>query len=315
MSGFQWNFDAPSGTYKNHDLSEKLRFAAISETKFMQFVKPEPGYGKKKGESVTITRVSNLDEPSDGRLDENREIPEDGLTLTTIAITVKEWGRSVPYTSLAEDLSMFNIENIIQMKLKDQMKLTMDTAAADAFKTGKIKAIPDGTSSITFDTDGTASTVAQSNLQMYHVEAIRDYMFNTLNIPAYEGDDYIALVNTKAKRGLINDPNWEKWHQYTDPSKKFNSEIGRIENCRFIEVNHSNALAGNLGSGGVLGECVFFGADAVAMAVVEDPELRAAMPKDFGRKKSVAWYGVLEFGIIWDTANPGEARIVHVTSA
>jgi len=44
------------------------------------------------------------------------------------------------------------------------------------------------------------------------------------------------------------------------------------------------------------------------------PELRAAIPGDFGRSKAVAWYGILEFDIIWDTGNPGEARIVHVAS-
>jgi len=140
-------------------------------------------------------------------------------------------------------------------------------------------------------------------------------MFSTLNVPTFEGDDYIGLVSTKAKRGIINDPAWEPWHRYTDPQAKYNSEIGRLENIRFVEINNSNSLSGSLGTNGVLGEAVIFGADAVAMAVVEDPELRAAMPGDFGRSKAVAWYGILEFGIIWDTANAGEARIIHVTSS
>ena len=44
------------------------------------------------------------------------------------------------------------------------------------------------------------------------------------------------------------------------------------------------------------------------------PELRAAIPGDFGRSKAVAWYGILEFGIIWDTGSAGEAKVVHVSS-
>ena len=44
------------------------------------------------------------------------------------------------------------------------------------------------------------------------------------------------------------------------------------------------------------------------------PELRAAIPSDFGRSKAVAWYGILAFKLIWDTGNAGEARVVHVTS-
>ena len=314
MSGFQWDFDAPAGVYRNHKLSSQLRKASIAETKFMQFVKPEPGYGKKKGESVTITRVSSLTEPTDARLTEGREIPQDDLTITTVAITVSEWGRSVPFSSFAQDLSAFDIKGTVQAALKDQMKLTMDKAAAAAFKACKIKAIPDGVSSLVFDTDGTPSTSATANINMYHVEQIRDYMFSTLLIPPYSGDDYIGLIATKGKRGIMNDPAWEPWQRYTTPEKKYNSEIGKIENIRFIEVNNANALSGAKGTGSVLGEAVIFGADAVAMAIVEDPELRAEQGKDFGRKFAIAWYGILEFGEIWDTANAGEAKIIHVTS-
>lgn len=311
-----WIYDAPTGVYKNHQLSSNLRMAAIAETKMVQFCRPEPGYGKKKGESITITRISNIAVPTSGRLAENNRIPEDELSLSTVAITVSEWGRAVPYSSLAQDLGKYDIENVIQKKLRDQMALVMDSAAADAFSAGKIKAIPNGASSLAFDTDGTASTTATVNLNMYHVEQIRDYMFSTLNIPAYEGGDYMCLISTKAKRGLVSDPAWETWHKYTDPGSKFNSEIGRIENIRFVEINNSAALSGSLGSGSVLGEAIFFGDDAVAMAVAEDPELRAGMPQDFGRQKSVAWYGILEFGQVWgDSASAGEAKVVHVTSA
>lgn len=312
---FQWAFDMPTGTLKNHDLSNQLRVAAIAETKFMQFVRPEAGYGKKMGESITITRVSNISEPTNGRLTENERIPEDNVVLTTVAITVSEWGRSVPYTSLSQDLGKFDVENIIQKQLKNQMSLVMDKAAADAFQTAQVKAIPDGISSLTFDTDGTASTAATVNLNMYHVEQIRDYMFATLYVPPLEGDDYVCLIATNGKRGLLSDPKWEQWQKYTDPSSKFNSEIGRIENIRFVEVNNANALSGSLGTGSVLGEALFFGDDAVAMAVAEDPELRASIPGDFGRSKAVAWYGILEFGLVWDTATAGEARVVHVTSS
>lgn len=312
---FTWQYDVPSGVYKNHSLSSSLRMAAIAETKMMQFVKPEAGYGKKKGESITITRVSNIAVPTDGRIQETEEIPEDEMVMSSVSITVTEWGRSVPFTSFSQDLSKFDVENTIQKKLKDQMALILDSAAATAFKTAKIKAIPTGAAALTFDTDGTASTQATANLNVYHVEQIRDYMFSTLNIPPYEGDDYIGLVSTKAKRGVMSDPAWETWHKYTDPASKYKSEIGRLENIRFIEINNSAALSGSKGLNGVLGEAIIFGDDGVAMAVAQDPELRAKIPTDYGRSKGVAWYGILEFGLVWDTANAGEARVVHVTSS
>lgn len=315
MATHSWVSDGASGVYKNHDLSAKIRMASIKESKFMQFVKPEEGYGKKKGESVTITRVSNVTVPSDDTLAELDVIPEDSLSLSTQAITVSERGRAIPYSSLSLDLSHFDLENAIQSKLKDQLKLRMDIAAADAFKDGKILAIPTGISATTFETDGAASNTAASNLNMYHVESIRDYMYSTLNIAPYMDDDYVCIMITQAKRGLMRDPAWVDWKKYTDPSAKFNGEVGRVENIRFIETNHTSALAENLGTGDVMGEAVFFGESPVSMGVVEDPHLRAKESEDYGRSKGVAWYGIYGFAQIWsDSANAGEARVVYLTS-
>lgn len=317
MASHNWVSDGPSGVYKNHDLSSKIRMASIKAAKFMQFVSPEEGYGKKKGESVTITRVSNVTVPSDDVLNENIRIPEDTLSLSTQAITVSERGRSIPYTSLALDLSHFDLGNAIQKKLMDQQKLRMDISAATAFKAGKILAIPTGIAATTFETDGAASNSAASNLNMYHVESVRDYMFSTLNIAPYSGDDYVCIMITQAKRGLLRDPSWVDWKKYTDPAAKYNGEVGRIENIRFVETNHTSALADGLGSGDIMGEAVFFGEDPVKIAVAEDPHLIAEenVGNDFGRSKSVAWYGIYGFGQIWsDSANAGEARVVYFTS-
>ena len=281
----------------------------------MQFVDVEPGYGRKKGESITITRVSNLALPADGKIPENSRIPEDNLVLTTTQITVSEWARSVPFTSFSDDLSKFNINNIIQRVLMDQMRLILDKAAFDQYKAGQITAVATGVGTIQFTTNGTPSSAAAANLNVFHVEAIRDFMNSDLNIPPFSSDDYICLVSTKAKRGIMNDPAWEPWHRYTNPEAKFNSEIGRLENTRFVEVNNTNSLLGAIGTAGVAGEAVFFGADAVTMAVAEDPELRAKIPDDYGRAQGVAWYGILEFGNVWgDSANAGEARTVFFTS-
>lgn len=316
MASHSWTFDAPSGVYKNHAMSSNIRVAAIAMTKFMQFSKPVEGYGSKKGSNVTITRVSNVNVPTDDSLVELERIPEDTLSLSTQAISVVERGRAIPYTKLSVDLAFFDIENAIQRKLRDQMNLRLDSLCATAFKAGQVKAIPDGIASLTMDTDGTASTTAASNIQVYHVEQVRDQLYSTYNVMPYIGEDYMCIISTKGRRGIMRDPNWEKWKTYTEPSAKFNGEIGRIEGVRFVESNNTNALSGSLGLSSVLGEAVFFGDDPVVMASSLDPELRAKESEDYGRSKGVAWYGQYGFGQIWsDSATAGEARVIHVTSA
>jgi len=310
---FTWTFDSPTGTYKSHAMSMHLYEAALQKSVFMDYVRPVEGFGRKKGESVTLTRVSNLAEPTSPSLLEGYRIPEDTLALSTKAITVGEIGRSVPFTSLSDDLSEFDMTSIVQKRLRDQMKLSLDTLAATAFKKAKIKYVPTGLTSNNIATNGTPATAATENMTVFHVEEMRDYLFDTLATPPYDGDDYIGIFRTLGLRGIKRDPAWEEWHKYTDPQSKYNGEVGRIESIRFMETNHNAALK-KVGTSSVLGEGVVFGEDPVGMAEVLTPELRAAIPQDFGRQKAVAWYGLLAFDIIWDTANQGEARIIHVTS-
>jgi N4-gp56 family major capsid protein len=315
MAQFTWSFDAPSGTYKQHALSRKLYYAALEKSKFMDHVRPVDGFGKKMGENVTLTRVRTIAEPSSANLTEGVRIPEDQFRLSTVSITVVEIGRAVPFTSFAQDLSFFDVQNAIQKRLMQQMRLVLDTKAAAAFKTAKLKYAPQGAASYNLATTGSPAA-ATSNLNVYHVEEIRDAMWDTYLVPGIDGDDnYVGIFRTLGIRGLKRDPDWDQWHVYTNPQAKYNGEVGKIEGVRFITTNHANALGKKASN--VLGEGVVFGEDAVAMAEVLTPELRGQtnVGHDFGRANAVAWYGILEFGLIWDTANAGEARIVHVTSS
>jgi N4-gp56 family major capsid protein len=315
MSTQSWTYNAPSGVYQNHALSSDIRYASIAMTKFMQFSKPVEGYGAKQGSNVTITRVSNVAVPTDDSLVELERVPEDTFSLSTQAISAVERGRAIPYTNLTKEFSFFDIENAIQRKLRDQLSLRLDQLCATAFKVGQIKGVPDGIASITFYTNGTPGETASVNLNIYHIEQTRDQLYSTYHVMPYAGEDYMCLCSTKARRSIIRDQNWEKWKTYAEPDAKYNGEIGRVEGVRFIESNNTNALSGSLGTGSVLGEAVFFGDDPVAMASVLDPELRAKESEDYGRSRGIAWYGIYGFDQIWkDSANDGEARVIHITS-
>lgn len=316
MPQFTWTFDAPTGVYKQHAMSRQLYYAALEESVFMEHVQTVQGFGRKMGENVTLTRVRTIAEPTSAALTEGVRIPEDTFALSTRSITVAEIGRSVPFTSFAQDLSEFDIENGIQRRLRDQMKLYLDTMAAVAFRSAQIKYTPRGTASGNFDTGGTATTAAIANWGVYHCERVRDYLYDTLYAPGVGGtSDYVGIFRTQSIRGLKSDPEWEQWHNYTNPQAKFNSEVGKMEQIRHIETNHNAALR-LIGTNSVLGEGVVFGDDAVALAEVLTPELRGQtnVGQDFGRANAVAWYGILAFAPFWDTANAGEAKIVHVSS-
>ena len=311
----KWIPDVPSGVLRNRALSRKLRYASIAETKGLQFVSPVDGFGRHQGETVTIPRVRNIAEPTSAVLGRNQKIPIDRVTLSTTTITVSKYGRGVEYDEETELLNVFDPKDYTQRSLIKVMKLTLDTVVFTTFKSCQIKYAPTSSNSATITTNGTAGT-ATSNYGVYHCKQIRDYLASTIHTEPYEGDDWMALAATKALRGIKDDPEFVDWRKYIQPDMAFyRGEAGQIEHIRHIEITHSNALSGSKGTGSVLGEVVIFGEEPVLMAEVLTPELRAAIPGNFGLERAVAWYGLLAFGETWDNANDGEARIIHVTSA
>lgn len=276
---------------------------------------PVVGYGRKKGENVTLTRIRNITQPTSIKLAETERIPEDNFLVSTIAITPSEIGRGVPYTSLADDLSFFDLQNPVQAKLESVLRIGLDVMAAIAYKSTKIKYAVTGVATNNIATNGTFGATSTDNMNYFHMEQIRDYLFDTLGAPPAVGEDYIGIFRTLALRGIKDDPAFDEWHKYTDPQSKANSEVGKIESIRLKETNNSSSL-GKVGTGSVLGEGVVFGADAVAMAEIRSPELMATSgdPANAGRDKMVLFYGNIDFGIIWDTANFGEGKIIHVGS-
>ena len=71
-----------------------------------------------------------------------------------------------------------------------------------------------------------------------------------------------------------------------------------------------------VGTGGVLGEGVVFGKNALAFIEARTPELYATPPQGHaGRFHAVSFYGVVRFRMVYeDSSNPGEANVVHVSS-
>ena len=313
MANFTWEFDAPSGTYKNHSLSDELRFASYEQTIFPQYARIESSFGKKMGETYNIVRVPAGSEPTNAEISENENIPEDLFSLSTIAATVKALGRSFRFSEIAELLSKYDLENPMQRQLRDVLALILDTKAAAAFKTAKVKYTPTGLASGTFVTDGTVASQATVPWNVYHAERARDFLFDTLHRPFFDERGYIGIFRTKSIRGVYNDPQFDEWNKYTTPEKKERTEIGKIADIVHLETNHANALA-NQGASSVLGEGVVFGQDPVALVEALSPELRAGLPTNLGLQKLIGWVAILVYSIIWDTGNAGQASIIHVTS-
>lgn len=306
-----WVWDAPSGTFKNHALSSKIRREAIADVQFMKFLRPEPGYGKGKGESITITRILKL--PIAGRVSETDRLPSGRPAIQTKQVTVSQWGFKIPMTQFELDLAHFNMLNPFQAALRDQMSLTMDVMGADALKTTPYKYIPTVAGG-TFDTDGTPSTQSDKNLGISDLRKLWDEMKGVLKVPTFRNGKYIGILSTRAARGLKNDPEYKDWLAHTTSQPLLTGQLPAVvENFALFETNHTDALADLVGASTTTGEAVFFGADAGFTIEVQRPELRAGIPEELGTFREVGWVGTVEAGLTWEVA--AQARVIHVTSS
>jgi N4-gp56 family major capsid protein len=304
-----WKFDAPTGTYRNFTLSRDIRREAIADAQFMKFMRAEPGYGKQKGESVTITRILAL--PLAARVGETDRLPSGRPAIETKQVGVSQWGFKIPMTEFEQNLGAFNLMNPFQQALRDQISLTMDAMAATALKLTPVKYVPTSTGG-TFSTNGVAGALSDRNLGVQDLRRIYDRLSDDLRVPKYRNGKYVGILSTKAARGLKNDPEYKDWLAPTTSAPLLNGQLKDIENFALFESNHTNALARLVGSSTVTGEALFFGADAGGLVRVMDPEIRAGQPEELGTFREVGWVGTIEAFLVWEKASL--ARVIHVTS-
>lgn len=304
-----WVFDAPEGVYKNFALSTKIREQAIADTVFMKFLTPEPGFGKRKGESITITRFRQL--PLATRVSETDRLPSGRPAFETKRVTVSEWGFKIPVTNFEQDLTYFDIMNPFQSTLRNQIELTCDKMAADALKLTAINYVPLSTGA-NLSTTGLPVGTSDRNLAVSDLRDIKDYLAGTLKCPPYKNGKYVGVLSTKAARGIKNDPEYKDWIAPTSSDPLMNGVLKDIEGFTLIETNNYSALANLAGTSTTTGEALFFGADAAGLMQVQAPELRMGLKEDMGRFQDIGWVGIMEAFLTWEPADL--SRVVYVTS-
>lgn len=308
-----WQYDAPTGVYRNHALSDKIRRQALAKTMFFKYLTPEPGFSRKKGESVTITRIMRL--PLAGRVGETDRLPGGRPAIETKTVKISEWGYKVPMTGWENDLTYYDLPAQIENTLRDQIDLTMDVMAASMFKLTPIKYVPTSTG-FNLDTDGSATGVSDRNWSVSDLRSIHDYMMGDLKIPTFSNGKYVAIMSTQAARGIKNDPEYKDWLAPTTSSPLLDGMLKDIEGFSIFETNNfgyeQDALSKFAGTSTTTGEAVFFGPDSVGLLEIQSPEIRMGVKEDLGRFYDVGWVGKLEGFLTWEKASL--ARVVHGTS-
>lgn len=188
MAGQLWNVAAEGGYLYSDELSDTLRQQVQPLTKFRQLCDAKDGTqkGLHRGAQFYWDVFSNV-ATQGRRLSETAPIPETGFTVSQKSLTVTEAGNSVPYTGKLQDLAKHDVVSIIDKTLKDDARKYHDIEAFLQFKNTLLRAsTTNSTTTITLDTDGSATDTNNVALGTGHVKAIVDTM-KERNIPQRSG--------------------------------------------------------------------------------------------------------------------------------
>lgn len=310
MAGQLWSVTTLGGYMYSDELSDVLRTAVQPLSKFRQFsdAKDQVDKGLHRGQLFTWDLYSDV-AVAGTAIAESQAMPETNFIVAQGTGTVREFGNSVPYTGLLDNLSKHPVQEIINKVLKNDCVRSLDRAAHDQFDLTPLRVTAVGgtsTDSVVVQDTSPGVGVTTNNVVLGKdiVKSIVDAM-KERNIPTYDGDDYMAIARPSTWRPLKND--LESVYKYRDEGFRmiYNGEIGKYEGVRFIEQTN---IPTEKWKNGKSDWAYFFGEDTVAEGIVIPEEMRGKIPGDYGRSKGIAWYYLGGFALT--QKQPEQARIL-----
>lgn len=295
--------------------SKEIEFKALPVMRFMQFAQTKTELGVEPGLTISMLTYNNL--TLGGKLEEAKTMVTQSLSGSTKQLTVTEYGNAVSVSELLIQSSFDDIMAQATTLLGRDYALVLDCELRDAALSGTnvvYASKADGT-----PVDSEAGLDGTCTLK---VSTIKDAIeiLSTNNAPkAVGGSTWICFVHPHQSRGLRDDPAWINASNYGSPESLFTGEIGRIDDCRFIETTlmcngaapaDDPAYDADLKKSGFnIFKAVLFGDAYYGIATSLPVELRDNGVEDFGRKRSLAWYSIFgvgklhdEYGVVIETA-------------
>jgi len=316
MPGQRWVLYQPAGagylTFPT--LSDELRRATYPLYEFRQFTRPE-GSEARKGEIHYFNRVGRVTTRVRAIGEQEQLIPLPTPAVTRGQVIIQDYGGYVEWTERLERFAEWDVQTILIDTLKMNMAHNLDVLVAEVFKSTPIKAIPVSASAVTIVTSPPYPQAGAPGLTNAHVKDVIDFMRLTLQVPPYDGTNYICIAHGAAIR-VLHDQISDQFLKYTSPDIFYRSEIAHWYGCRFVQTNNSEALSHAAGTGTTkTPEAIFLAFDPIIEVISVPEEIRIeVVPGTFGRVKQVGWFFSGGWALTWDTPNPGECRVIHFTS-
>lgn len=286
--------------------AQEVLMAAQPNLKFESVAMKRTELGTTPGNTIKFLRYSSLTGKSD--VAETAKIEAETFGTSLLSITVGEHAKAVEFSELLLRQSMDQLLDRAAMILgmhyaQDRDRLIRDTLL---------------TAPTTLWAKNRANRAGLTGTDYLDVALIRDAVEQLAikKAPKFGGDAYFCFVHPHQSRRLRDDPAWINISNYSDPSLQVTGEIGRIEDVRFIETTNitlikqgtqdiwadnadttdNTVVAANANTD--VYQAIILGDWAVGLAEGLPVELRDNGVQDYGRKHSLAYYGIWGAGLI-----------------
>lgn len=299
--GQEWGTASLGGNLAQAYLTKWLRYVAQPMTRFRQLCDVKEAIGTGKGDTFNYDIIANI-ATQGTTLTETSTMPASNFTVTKGTCVCYEFGNSIPITRLLSEMSQHEAKEIIRKTLANDMAKTIDQYIYNQVKASNLvfqQSAGTDTASVVLYTNGTGTQTNATALTYKHVINIVDAM-KERNIPAFDGEDYVAIGQPTAFSGLRQDLVAVNQYTETGYKKVLNGEIGRFGGVRFVE--QTNVAKVSPTTAAAMSQVVFVGGEAIVEAISVPEEIIEKEITDYKRSLGLAWYMIAGFTRAFSTA-------------
>ena len=162
------------------------------------------------------------------------------LSVNPIRKTLNQYGDWTPVTDRLQLTAIDRVIVEITEKHSENAKLTLDTITREDLITGTTNAEFAGGVDYIYE--------LKSVLTVADVAKMATYLKNN-NAPKFDGS-YVAIIHPSVAYDIITSDKWIDVVKYSDSTRIFNGEIGKLYGVRFVESTEAKVVkAGKVGSG------------------------------------------------------------------
>jgi N4-gp56 family major capsid protein len=289
--------------------SQEILFSAQPIMRFESIAKVQTELMSTPGSTIKFLKYSSLTGKSD--ILETDTVSTNAMSTSTVSITVAEHAMAIAVSELLLREAADNVLDRAATLLGMHYAKDRDRLIRDMLLTA---------TNILYSQKGGSATSRAGLVSgsVLDVNLIRDAVENlaTNKAPKFGGDAYVCFVHPHQARYLRADAAWINVQDYANPQNLLTGEIGRIEDVRFVEstmVTYIKKTTQDIWGDGAdtsdntvtaannatdVYQAIVVGDYALGLAEALPVEMRDNGVEDFGRKHSLAYYGIWGAGLI-----------------